>query len=157
MHLVGGVVTALSKRYTKRGDLMATFVLEDLEAAVEVFVFPKVMAEYGGRLEEDAIVLVRGRLDQRDDQAKLVCSEVRRPELVADDTALPIEVSVPPGALTESTVQRLRELVVEHPGPVPVHLRLGAKVLRLPSEFNVDPRSGFVGALKELLGAHAVG
>ena len=157
MHLVGGVVTGLSRRYTKRGELMATFVLEDLEAAIEVFVFPKVMLEYGARLEEDAIVLLRGRLDQRDDQAKLVCSEVRRPELVPDDAALPIEVSVPAGALTESTVRRLRELVVEHPGPVPVHLRLGAKILRLPSEFNVDPRSGFVGALKELLGAHAVG
>ena len=27
----GGVVTALVRRYTRRGELMATFVLEDLE------------------------------------------------------------------------------------------------------------------------------
>ena len=47
---------------------------------------------------------------------------------------------MPLGSLTETLVERLRELVVEHPGPVPVHLRLGTKVLRLPAEFNVDPR-----------------
>jgi len=157
MRLVGGVVTGLSRRYTRKGELMATFVLEDLEAALEVFVFPKAMQEYGGRLEEDAVVLVRGRIDQRDEQPKLVCSEVRRPDLVADVSTVPIEVSVPLNSLTESTVRRLRELVVDHPGTVPVHVRLGSKVLRLPAEFNVDPRSGFVGALKELLGANALG
>ena len=156
MRVVGGVVTGLSRRYTKRGELMATFVLEDLEAAIEVFVFPKAMAEYGGRLEEDAIVLVRGRVDQRDEQPKLLCSEVRRPDLVPDGSSEPIELQVPVNALTESTVRRLKELVVDHPGPVPVHVRIGTKVLRLPAEFNVEPRRGLVGALKELLGAHAV-
>ncbi len=44
MRTVGGVVTALARKYTKRGDLMATFVLEDLGGAVEVMVFPKTMA-----------------------------------------------------------------------------------------------------------------
>ena len=38
---VGGIVTALNRKYTKRGDLMATFVLEDLGAALEVMVFPQ--------------------------------------------------------------------------------------------------------------------
>ncbi len=153
---VGGVVTGLSRRYTKRGELMATFVLEDLEAAIEVFVFPKTMADYGARLEEDAVVLVRGRLDQREDQAKLVCAEVLRPELAPSGTVTPIEVSVPLGSLSETVVERLRELVADHPGIVPVHLRLGKKVLRLPPQFNVEPDGGFIGALKELLGANAV-
>ena len=42
VRLVGGVVTELKRRYTKKGELMATFVLEDLNASIEVFVFPKV-------------------------------------------------------------------------------------------------------------------
>ena len=33
MRTVAGVVTGLQRKYTKRGDLMATFVLEDLAAA----------------------------------------------------------------------------------------------------------------------------
>jgi DNA polymerase-3 subunit alpha len=153
---VGGVVTNLSRRYTKKGELMATFVLEDLEAAIEVFVFPKTMLEYGMRLEEDAIVCLRGRLDVREDEAKLVCAEVTRPVLVAEDANLPIEVAVPVTSLTESLVSALKELVVEHPGPIPLHLRLGEKVIRLPAQFNVDPRGGFVGALKELFGPQSI-
>ncbi|HTW99440.1 MAG TPA: DNA polymerase III subunit alpha [Acidimicrobiales bacterium] len=153
---VGGVVTGLSRRYTRKNELMATFVLEDLEAAIEVFVFAKVMAEYGHLLEEDGIVLVRGRLDVRDDQPKLVASEIRIPTLVPDGSVAPLDVSLPMQALTDSVVKRLRELVAEHPGSVPLHLHLGTKVLRLPPQFNVQADGGFVGALKELLGANAL-
>jgi DNA polymerase-3 subunit alpha len=152
--VVGGVVTGLNRRYTRRGELMATFVLEDLESAIEVFVFPKTMAEHGMRLEDDAIVCVRGRLDLRDDVPKLIAMEITRPELAPAEEA--IELRVPLSSVTESVVTRLKELVVEHPGPVPVHIRLGAKVLCLPAKFNVDPHGGLVGALKELLGANAV-
>ncbi len=56
---VGGVVTDLKRSYTKRGDLMARFVLEDLQASMEVFVFPKTMAEYGALLENDAVVVLQ--------------------------------------------------------------------------------------------------
>ncbi len=135
---------------------MATFVLEDLDAAIEVMVFPKTMTEYGGLLEEDAIVVLRGRPDNRDEQPKLIAMEVSRPELTPVTAGAPIEVTLPLFRLTDSMVRQLRELVVEHPGLSPVLLKLGGKVLRLPPEFNVDPRSGIVGALKELFGTAAV-
>ena len=93
---VGGVVTELKRQYTKKGELMARFVLEDLQASMEVFVFPRVMAEYGALLENDAVVVVRGRLDLRDDQPKLVCMEVRRPELESFD-AQELQIALPLG------------------------------------------------------------
>ncbi len=153
---VVGVVTALTRRYTKRGELMASFVLEDLDSAIEVFVFPKTMREYGPLLEDDAIVCVRARLDLRDDQPKLVAMEVRRPEIPRIESNPPLEVTVPIGSLTDSVVTRLKELLSEHPGHSTVHLRLGAKLLRLPADYKVELSGGLVGALKELLGAGAV-
>jgi DNA polymerase-3 subunit alpha len=152
----GGVVTALQRRYTRRGEVMATFVLEDLEAAIEVMVFPKTMLEFGALLEQDAIVAVRGRLDLREDQPKLICREIRRLELSAPGTDPPVEVVLPLNRLTDSLVRQVRDLVSEHPGTCAVHLRVGEKVLRLPPQFNVNPRGGLVGALKELLGTSAV-
>jgi len=152
----GGVVTGLSRRYTRRGEVMATFVLEDLEAAIEVMVFPKTMLEYGALLEQDAIVAVRGRLDLREDQPKLICREIRRLELIAPGSDPPVEVVLPLNRLTDSLVRQIRDLVSEHPGTCAVHLRVGEKVLRLPPQFNVNPRGGLVGALKELLGTSAV-
>jgi DNA polymerase-3 subunit alpha len=152
----GGVVTALSRRYTRRGELMATFVLEDLDAAIEVMVFPKTMLEYGGLLEDDAIVIVKGRTDNRDEQPKLIAMAVRRPELVVSEPGAAVEVTLPLTRLTDSMVRQLRELVMENPGPSPVLLKLGEKILRLPPQFNIDSRSGIIGALKELFGTAAV-
>jgi DNA polymerase-3 subunit alpha len=151
-----GVVTGLSRRYTRRGELMATFVLEDLDAAVEVMVFPKTMMEYGGLLEDDAIIVVKGRTDTRDEQPKLIAMAIRRPELVAAEPGAPVEVTLPLTRLTDSMVRQLRELVMENPGASPVLLKLGEKILRLPPQFNVDPRGGIIGALKELFGTAAV-
>jgi DNA polymerase-3 subunit alpha len=154
VRVVGGVITNLARKYTKKGDLMATFVLEDLEAAVETWVFPRVMQEYGSLLADDAVVCVKGRLDLREDQPKLVCMELRRPELTVDGGDL--EIAVPVHALTESTVNRLKTVLSGHPGDRAVVLRLGEKRLRLPAEFRVDGRNGLVGELREVLGPGCV-
>ncbi|HUA95804.1 MAG TPA: DNA polymerase III subunit alpha, partial [Acidimicrobiales bacterium] len=152
---VGGVVTELRRQYTKKGDLMARFVLEDLQASMEVFVFPRVMTEHGALLENDAVVVVRCRVDLRDEQPKLVAMEVRRPPL-EDGGVGQLRISLPLGVLSDGTVGRLKELLADHPGPSTVLLLVGDKVLRLPPEFNVDCRNGLVGELKMLLGAKAI-
>ena len=152
---VGGVVTDLTRRYTKKGDLMATFVLEDLNASIEVFVFPKAMADYGALLDDDAIVVLKGRVDLRDDRLKLVCMEVQRPELAVEGST-DLRISLPINSLTDHTVDGLKRLLAEHPGDSPVFLHVGEKVLRLPSEFNVDSRRGLVGELRVLLGPNAI-
>jgi DNA polymerase-3 subunit alpha len=151
---VGGVVTDLRRTYTKKGDLMARFVLEDLQAAMEVFVFPRTMADYGALIENDAILVVRGRLDTREEEPKIVCMEVSRPLL--ERGAEDIHVSLPLGVLTDSTLVDLKGILSGHPGPSSVLLHVGAKVLRLAPEFNVDCRNGLVGELKRLLGPGAV-
>jgi DNA polymerase III subunit alpha len=151
---IGGVVTDLRRTYTKKGDLMARFVLEDLQAAMEVFVFPKTMTDFGGLIENDAILVVRGRLDTREDEPKIVCMEVTRPLLERGEEDLHISLSL--GVLTDATVGGLKDVLSGHPGPSSVLLHFGDKVLRLPPEFNVDYRNGLVGELKRLLGQSAV-
>ncbi|HTV12692.1 MAG TPA: DNA polymerase III subunit alpha [Acidimicrobiales bacterium] len=148
---VAGVITGLSRKYTKRGELMATFVLEDLESSIEVFVFPRTMTEVGYLLADDAVVCVRGRLDLRDEVPKLVCSELKRPQLTLSG-ADPLRVVLPVNAVDDTRVARLKELLKEHPGTSPVHLHVGGKVIRLPPEFNVYTTPGLLAELRVLLG-----
>jgi DNA polymerase-3 subunit alpha len=148
---VGGVVTGLTRKYTKRGELMATFVLEDLESSVEVWVFPRAMAEVGHLLADDAVVLVRGRLDSRDEVPKLICAELRRPELDAAGSE-PLRVTLPVGALDSERLGHLRELLSEHPGSSPVLLHVGDKVVRLPDELRVEVSPGLLAELRVLFG-----
>jgi len=152
---VGGVVTEVKRQYTKKGDLMARFILEDLQAQMEVWVFPRVMADYGMLLENDAVVVVRGRIDLRDEQPKIVAMDVRRPVLSATDSE-PLRIALPISVLTDDTVERLKEILTAHPGSSAVLLHVGEKVLRLPAEFNVATRNGLMGELKMLLGVNAL-
>ncbi len=155
MKVVGGVITNLSRRYTKRGDLMATFTLEDLQSNIEVWLFPKTMHEYGTLLTDDVIVTVKGRLDHRDDQPKVVAMEIKRPEINFNESP-PIRVQLPLNNMTEPLVTRLKVVLAEHPGESPVMLHIGSKVLRLPDEFNVDARNGVVAELRVLLGPDCI-
>jgi DNA polymerase-3 subunit alpha len=159
MRVVGGVVTALLRRYTKRGDLMATFVLEDLGAALEVMVFPKTMSSYGHVLEEDAIVCVKGRLDLRDDDPKIIAMEVTQPELVLDGGP-PVRIRVKRAALNNEKVERLKEILRIHPGDSAVYVHLeGADrttVLQLADEYLVDSSNGLYADLRVLLGADCI-
>ncbi|MSW27159.1 MAG: DNA polymerase III subunit alpha [Actinobacteria bacterium] len=159
MRTVGGVVTALNRKHTKRGDLMATFVLEDLASAVEVFVFPKTMAQYGSLLEEDAIICVKGRLDMREDQAKIISMEILRPELMIDGGP-PLRIKIKPHQLDEAKSRMLTEILNQHPGESPVFLHLDqpskTTVMRLGDEFLVDARNGLFAELRVLLGADCI-
>ena len=90
---LGGVVTGLQRKWTKRGDLMAVFQLEDLRGAVEVMVFPKTMTEHGHKLEDDAIVIVRGRVDRKEDTARVMAMELERFEPVAEAPSVTIDLT----------------------------------------------------------------
>jgi DNA polymerase-3 subunit alpha len=155
--VVGGVVTNLSKKWTRRGDLMAVFDLEDLGGAMEVMVFPKTMTEHGHKLEDDRIVLIKGRVDRRDDLPKLICHEVEVLDAEQLAQARPIRVRLPVDRIREETIAELKVLLVAHPGDSEVYLHLGeSQVLRLPEDFWVDPAGGLVGEIRVLLGADSV-
>jgi len=159
MRSVAGVVTGLSRKYTKRGDLMATFVLEDLAAAIEVMVFPKTMLQYGELLTPDAVVVIKGRLDTRDDTPKLIAMEVTCPELRVSGTE-PVRLRLRPGVLTEERVARLKNVLAAHAGDNPVHVLLVGPeketVLKLGDEFRCDARNGLFAELRLLFGADCI-
>jgi DNA polymerase-3 subunit alpha len=154
LRVVGGVVTGLSRKYTRKGELMATFVLEDLDAACEVMVFPKTMAEHGFKLADDRIVVIKGRLDTRDDEPKIMAMDISVLEITAD--APPLKLAFPPHAVDETTVGRLKTILQLHPGPSPVLIELGEQTVRLSPEFNVDETNGLRGELLAAFGPECV-
>jgi DNA polymerase-3 subunit alpha len=153
---VGGVVTGLQRKWTRRGDLMAVFTLEDLRASAEVMVFPRTMTEHGHKLADDGVVIVRGRVDTRDDAPKLIAQTVDVVE-VASSQIEPLRLRVPTQLLSAATVAHLKRVLSDHPGEAPVFLQLGERqVVRLPDRWNVDASNGLVGQLREALGPAAI-
>ena len=154
---VGGVITGLDKKWTRKGDLMATFGLEDLAGSIEVMVFPRTMAEHGHKLDDDVVVLVTGRLDGREDLPKLICQEVEVFDGSGEATTRPVRLRLPVNRVEEKTIKELKTLLLAHPGASEVFLELNdRRVLRLSSEFSVEPANGLMAELRVLLGGDAV-
>jgi DNA polymerase-3 subunit alpha len=156
---VGGILSTLQRRVTKQGRPWASAVLEDLEGAVEVLFFPSAYETCAVHLSEDAVVLVRGRLDRREDAPRLIAMEVTIPDLT-DGPRGPVVVSLPAQRCTPPLVERLREILANHPGRTEVHLELRTgtrtRVMRLEERLRVNASPALMGDLKELLGPGSV-
>ncbi len=137
---LGGVITGLSRKFTKKGDQMAVFTLEDLDSTVECTVFPRVLIEQGHKLVDDAIVTVRGRIDKRDEsRVGFMAQDVTILEGLDTSSSSPLHLKVPAAALSELKIHQLRRILRDHPGESAVFLHIGqGKILRLADDFCVD-------------------
>ncbi len=157
---VGGILSGVQRKVTRQGSTWAAATLEDLEGAIEVLFFPATYAQCMSQIIDDAIVVVRGRLDRREDVPKLVAMEVSTPDISAGETG-PFVVSMLEGRCVPPVIERLKEVLRSYPGPTDVHLRLVTgnriKVLRLDDKLRVKPSPSLLADLKQLLGAGCVG
>ena len=157
---VGGILSGVQRKVTRQGSTWAAATLEDLEGAIEVLFFPATYAQCMSQIIDDAIVVVRGRLDRREEVPKLVAMEVSTPDITAGETG-PFVVSMLEGRCVPPVVERLKEVC----GPTPARLRCTCgcvtgnriKVLRLDDKLRVKPSPSLLADLKQLLGPGCVG
>jgi DNA polymerase-3 subunit alpha len=170
---VGGMITESKKIRTRSGSSMMFATLDDLEGSVEIVVFEKSLAAAEGVVANDAIVLVRGRVDHK--EAGKVCVIVQDVELF-EPTDAEIEkakaqvaklAATVPSALRRrvdaaqlpaSVVEDLRELFERYPGDsefvLEMHTRTGLRRLKFGAGYKVKARdAGFKAELEQLLGA----
>jgi DNA polymerase-3 subunit alpha len=157
---LGGILSGVTRKVTRQGASWAAATLEDLEGAIEVLFFPATYQTCMHLVVEDAIVIVKGRLDRREDVPKLIAMEVKTAELSTDGTG-PFVVSVLESRCVPPVIERLREVLRTHAGLTEVHLRLQTgqrtKVMKLDDKLRVKPSPSLVADLKQLLGPACVG
>jgi DNA polymerase-3 subunit alpha len=153
---VGGILSGVQRRVTKQGAPWASAQLEDLDGSVEVFFFPSTYANVGTQVAEDAVVLVRGKVDRREDATRLVAMDLTIPDLSTGGQRGPLALAIPSARCNEPLVERLKDVLGAHPGMTEVHLHLtnGTRrtVLRFPDGARVEVRASLMADLKELLG-----
>jgi DNA polymerase-3 subunit alpha len=74
---VGGVLSHIHKIITKTGKPMLFVGLEDQKAKLEVLVFPRTLERTPTMWQEGKIIVVSGRLDDKEGNYKLLCEEVQ--------------------------------------------------------------------------------
>jgi len=156
---VGGVLVGLTKKFTRKGDTYLVATLEDLTGSVEVVFWPAVFRAAHEALVEDAVLVVTGRVESRDEAVKLVANRVTEPDL-SEVRGTPVEVRFDLDQCTPDALRRLRGVLGNHRGHVPVHLRVrageGDRRWRLGDELRVTRRPGLLGELKSAFGPDVV-
>jgi DNA polymerase III subunit alpha len=156
---VGGILSGLQRKVTRQGAAWASATLEDLEGAIEVLFFPATYQACASHLAEDAILVVKGRLDRRDETPKLIAMDVKVPDTTPGDGG-PFVVEMPVDRCVGPVVEQLRDVLRTHPGVTEVHLRLCGRqrttIVRLDHKLRVSPSPALLGDLKQLLGPACV-
>jgi DNA polymerase-3 subunit alpha len=157
--LAGGIVASLRTTTTKKGEPMAFVQLEDVTGSVEVVVFNSTYAAARELLVEDAVLVVKGRIDHKQQgETKLVALEVTRFEATPErrEVRLKVDGRIAPAGL----IKELGSVVRQFPGEALVYVDVitsyGEKKLELGENYRVSPDPDFYAEVRTLLGAASV-
>jgi len=122
---MGGIVTALQVRTTKKGSRFALMRLEDEMGSVKCVMWPEVFSRHSAIMEDDVPVLLTGKLELTDDSAaSIIVDEVERLSDVLQRKARAIVISLYTQGLTHTHVKDLFRILGEHKGECDVYIEL---------------------------------
>ena len=83
--IIGGMISSVKKIITKKGQPMLFMKLEDLTGKMEVVIFPNLLERNPRALQENKIVFIAGRVDDRNGELKVVADDAQEILVPKDD------------------------------------------------------------------------
>ena len=152
---IGGLITQIQRKVSRRGESWAIVTIEDLEGAVDVMFFATSYTQHAMNLMEDRMVIIRGRVNKREEQVKLMAMDLSTLDISLAPTG-PLIISMDTVRCTPPVVDRIKEILRSHPGKREVHLKLddGRKslVMRIGEDLRVTASPSLSADLKAILG-----
>ena len=152
---IGGLITQIQRKVSRRGESWAIVTIEDLEGAVDVMFFATSYTQHAMNLMEDRMVIIRGRVNKREEQVKLMAMDLSTLDISLAPTG-PLIISMDTVRCTPPVVDRIKEILRSHPGKREVHLKLddGRKslVMRIGDDLRVTASPSLSADLKAILG-----
>jgi len=161
---IAGCLVSVERKTTKRGDLYANTIIEDLDGQIAVAIFPRAYETCREHVRPDAIVAIDGRVERKDDGSiSITANTLQLVDIAAlkDPDSVPLILHMPEGRLTKDLAANLKALLAEHPGRTPVQLRIvrpdsSATLLALSDDLTVQRDNRLIGEIKALLGVGAI-
>jgi DNA polymerase-3 subunit alpha len=137
---------------------MVFLQLEDVTGGVEVVVFNSTYERSRELCTADRILVVKGRVDRKEGETKLVALEVAAFEAVPEKRE--VRLTIDATKAQAGTIRELAQLIRDFPGESPVYADLitsqGRKVYAFGPRYRVQPVPDFYAEVKMLLGESAV-
>jgi len=141
---VAGALTVVEKKFTKKdGKPFAIATLEDLTGSLEVMIWNDAYNKCATHLEQGRVVAVTGRLDKREESARIMATEIKavKPGApVQSSESAPVVLSFEMDRTTGEILQQVKSAVEQFPGTQRLELEFvnpeGSR-LRMQSAFGV--------------------
>jgi len=157
-----GMLSSVSLKPTKKGPMMAVVSLEDLDGSIEAVLFPQTLEKVRDLIVEDAVLRVKGKVEEDDRGRKLIVAEIE-PFDGAEFAKPPRKVIVrtDAGALVNGRADKLKRILTHFPGRDVVEMHVwdaeGQRtvVCTMPERVNADA-NGLYAELMEVFGGGSV-
>src|SRR5206468_659691 len=117
-----GIVTAVKHQTTKRGDAMVFLRVEDVTGGIEAVVFNSTYDRARELCTTDRILIVKGRIDRKEGETKLVATEIAAFEAVPEKREVRLRIDATKARA--GTIKELAALIRDFPGESPVYADL---------------------------------
>jgi DNA polymerase-3 subunit alpha len=155
---IAGLITSVSRKVSRQGNAWAIVSIEDLEGAVDALFFANTYTQHAESLAEDRIVVVRGRVDKREENIRFMALELNFPDINQRPSG-PVLIRVEANRCTPPLVDRMKEILRAHPGSREVHLQLigrSVTTLKIDDALKVSATPSLGADLKALLGPDCI-
>jgi len=154
---VGGVISDLRRRKSKKGDWWATFQVEDMEGQIEVLLFPKSYQKCEKELEPDLAAMIFGRFESEDERLRLIAEDVCPLDRLRERKVDAIQVRVDATMLDDDLVAGMVAACDAHRGDVQIYLEVARPgnyrmIALAESSLRVRPSREFTQKLERLIG-----
>ncbi|RLL47878.1 DNA polymerase III subunit alpha [Oceanobacillus piezotolerans] len=157
-HLVGKkdvksvvIIEAIKTIRTKRGESMAFLTISDETNDIDAVLFPEQYRNTNRWLKEEAIIIIKGKIETRNSQIQWVINELEpfQPEMLHRESKQRLFIKVT-NDKSENALGVIKRLANEHPGNVPViiYQERTKQTYRLSVEYNVTPNRECLQALR---------
>ena len=161
--LVGGIVSGCRPLKTRRGHRMAVFTLDDPLGAVEVVVFPEPFEKHAALVENDTMVIVRGKLERDEETRRILASELLPIQALQETLVRQLDVRLTAPPHDRRTFEELAVVFARHRGdrPVTVELEVQRKdrAMRVRADLGqmrIRPSAGLIEEVEQLCGEGTV-
>lgn len=153
---LAGLVTAVDRRVSKKGNPWAIVTIEDLESSIQCMFFGKVYDAHADDLALDSVIRVRGLVELRDEATSIRVNDMEVPVLESADER-PLTITLPRQALDRGHMERLARILKSHPGYCQVRLavtddRGNVRLLTFGDGFRTRHDTSMMAEIKSVFG-----
>ncbi len=147
--VIGGLLKNIRKITTRKNDLMMIAQIEDLTGTVPVVFFPKTYEKTSFLLTEDAPLIVKGKVDFRNDEPQVIADSAELLEETA--TKRSIHIKLPPTIKQEELVS-LKSILAMYKGQEDTYIHIGDKIVSASESYGTAISQELISSIEQITG-----